>query len=164
MIASILISTLFCQPTVEYGTWQNMPVSYRVEGSPSRQAIREAQLTWGTIAVRFQESPDSPNVIASGALSQAEAARVVLVPHPGADLSFSIILDTSKVNEFGQKRLLAHEFGHVLGFGHSSCASSIMYSPVLALEPSLEDLAARDAAYPVYQFFVPSVLRGETIE
>lgn len=137
--------------------WINMPINYTLDGSISADIIREASRDWKTIAIRFQESQTSKNFILAGKLAPTELARTIIIAPGKETASFTIILDTSKMNRFTTVLTLTHEFGHVLGFGHPVCTDSIMHSPIFALNLTEGDIAARDTLYPTYRLYLPLV-------
>jgi len=88
-----------------------------------------------TFTATFQADPSHP----AGTLNAFEITSALLTIQDGVSPSKGISSNTLA-------EIIAHEFGHTLGFGHSSSNNALMYASVTGLGPGLrpdDQLAAR---------------------
>ncbi|HEY0370781.1 MAG TPA: PKD domain-containing protein [Thermoanaerobaculia bacterium] len=93
----------------------------------------------GNFTATFQADPDHP----AGTMHANGITQALLTIQDGVSPAKSI---SSTV----LAEIIAHEFGHTLGFGHSTSNSALMYASVTGLGPSLrdDDRAAARWLYP----------------
>lgn len=89
----------------------------------------------GTFTAPFQADPAHP----AGAMHAYEITEALLTIQDG-------VSPANGISSAILAEIIAHEFGHTLGFGHSASNVALMYASVTGLGPSLRDddrLAAR---------------------
>lgn len=144
-----------CQPPRYGWKWQSMPIQYSVIGEVDRDDVARAVHMWQTVALRFEESPTSANEIRSGVVD-IQVARAIWVASADQIYRFSVTVDVPRIPKADRPMIIAHELGHIIGFGHTTCGGGIMTEfPGATL--SMGDRQARDLLYPVHRTYLPAL-------
>lgn len=135
---------------------------------PRPDIVERAFAAWNSPAIRFNKLAGWPDSYGVGGNLHIVVAWDENIP-AGRAITYSgwpsaIVLRPSGVypeNEIDYGSVLAHEVGHVIGLGHSTCQNSVMYPFYSSLQwerVNPMDAHARDLMYPwPNRVFLPHV-------